>query len=109
LRGEYKLHQNFFSSKGVVVVPETLRASYLDQPDFDWNNPANITGCFAENKPVSFFPATITSKGDKSKYYIAEVVLSLNEGQSLGLNRSANILPQVQNSLSAIEPVIQSG
>jgi hypothetical protein len=37
------------------------------------------------------------------------VVLSLNEGQSLGLNSSANILPQVQNSLSEIEPVIQSG
>jgi hypothetical protein len=116
LGGEYKLHQCFFSSEGVVVVPETLKASYLDQPDFDWNHPANVTGCFAEKKPVSFFPATITkseprtrTKSDKSKYYIAGVVLSLNEGQSLGLNRSANILPQVQNSLSEIEPVIQSG
>jgi hypothetical protein len=118
LGGEYKLHQCFFSSEGVAVVPETLKASYLDQPDFDWNNPANVTGCFAEKKPVSFFPATITkseprtrttTKSDKSKYYIAGVVLSLNEGQSLGLNRSANILPQVQNSLSEIEPVIQSG
>jgi hypothetical protein len=93
LGDEYKLHQYFFSSKGVVVVPETLRASYLDQPDFDWNNPANVTDCFAEKKPVSFFPATITSIGDKSKYYIAGVALSLNEGQSLGLNSSANILP----------------
>ena len=118
LGAEYVLHQCFFSSKGVEVVPETLKASYLDQPDFDWNNPANVTGCFAEKKPVSFFPATITkseprtrttTKSDKSKYYIAGVVLSLNEGQSLGLNRSANILPQVQNSLSEIEPVIQSG
>ena len=53
---------------------------------------------------------TITeSKSDKSKYYIAGVVLSLNEGQSLGLNSSANILPEVQNSLSELEPVIQSG
>ena len=53
---------NTFSAlnKGVVVVPETLKASYLDQPDFDWNNPANVTGCFAEKKPVSFFLATIT-------------------------------------------------
>jgi hypothetical protein len=107
LGGEYKLHEYFFSSKGVVVVPETLKASYLDQPDFDWNNSANVTGYFAEKKPVSFFPATITSKGDKSKYYIAGVVLSLNEGQSLRLNRSANILPPVQNSLSEIEPVIR--
>ena len=116
LGGEYILQQCFFSSEGVVVVPETLKASYLDQPDFDWNNPANVTGCFAEKKPVSFFPATITksepitrTKSVKSKYYIAGVVLSLNEGQSLGLNSSANILPQVQNSLSEIEPVIQSG
>ncbi len=104
--GEYVLHQYFFSSKGVVVAPETLKAIYLDQPDFNWNNPANVTGCFAEKKSVSFFPATITLKGDKSKYYIAGVVLSLNEGQSLGLNSSENILPQVQNSLSEIEPVI---
>ena len=37
------------------------------------------------------------------------MVLSLKEGQSLRLNSSANILPQVQNSLSEIEPVIQSG
>jgi hypothetical protein len=114
LGGEYKLHQYFFSSKGVEVVPETLKASYLDQPDFDWNNPANVTGYFAEKKPVSFFPATITkseprTKNDKSKYYIAGVVLSLNEGQSLGLNSSANIVPQVQDSLSEIETVIQSG
>jgi hypothetical protein len=58
LGGKYVLHQYFFSSKGVVVAPETLKASYLDQPDFNWNNPANVTGCFAEKKPVSFFPAT---------------------------------------------------
>ena len=53
---EYVLHQYFFSSKGVVVAPETLRASYVDPPDFNWNNPANVNGCFAEKKPVSFFP-----------------------------------------------------
>ena len=82
LGGEYVLHQYFFSSQGVKVVPESLKASYLDQPDYDWNNPANVNGCFAEKKPVSFFPATIKEK--KSKYYIAGVVLSLNEGQSLG-------------------------
>jgi hypothetical protein len=38
------------------------------------------------------------------------VVLSLNnEGQSLGFNGSGNILPEVQNSLSEVDPVIQSG
>ena len=50
------------------------------------------------------------SKSDKLKYYIAGVVLNLNEGQSLGLNSSGNILPVVQNSsLSEVDPVIQSG
>ncbi len=92
---EYVLHQYFFSFKGVVVVPETLRTSYLDQPDFNWNNPTNVNDCFAEKKPVSFFPATITkseprTKNDKSKYDIAGVVLSLNEGQSLGLNSTSS-------------------
>ena len=55
-------------------------------------------------------PATITeSKSDKLKYYLAGgVFLSLNEGQSLGLNGSGNILPEVQNSLSEANPVIQS-
>ena len=53
---------------------------------------------------------TITeSKSDKLKYYLAGVVLSLNEGQNLGLNGSGNILPEVQNSLSEVDPVIQSG
>ncbi len=33
----------------------------------------------------------------------------MNVGQSLGLNSSEYILPQVQNSLSEIEAVIQSG
>ena len=84
LGSEYVLHQYFFSSKGVVVEPETLKASYLDQPDYDRNNPANVNSFFAEKKPVSFFPATITkseprTKSDKLKYYIAGVVLSLNE------------------------------
>ena len=56
IKGTYKrgsfLHQYFFSSKGVA---EPLRASYLDQPDFDWNNPANVNGCFAENKKPFLF------------------------------------------------------
>ena len=55
-------------------------------------------------------PATITeSKSDKLKYYLAGVFLSLNKGQSLGLNGSGTILPEVQNSLSEADPVIQSG
>ena len=33
----------------------------------------------------------------------------MNEGQSLGLNGSGNILPEVQNSLNEIDPVIQCG
>ena len=33
----------------------------------------------------------------------------MNEGQSLGLNCSGNILSEVQNSLSEVDPVIHSG
>ena len=44
------------------------------------------------------------------RYYLAGVVLSLNEGQSLGLNGSGLILPEVQNSISQqVDPVVQSG
>ena len=62
-----------------------------------------------KRNPYLFSLRPSHQKGDKSKYYIAGVVLSLNEGQSFGLNSSANILPQVQNSLSEIRPAIQSG
>ena len=33
--GEYVLHQYFLSSQGVKVVSESLKASYLDHPDYD--------------------------------------------------------------------------
>ena len=38
--GEYILHQYFSSSSGVVVEPGPLKANYLNQVDYTWNDPA---------------------------------------------------------------------
>jgi hypothetical protein len=54
----------------------------------------------------SFFPSELKINGkEKCKYNIEGVVLSLNEGQKEGFVGVEKVLPNVQNSLSLLEPV----
>ncbi len=51
----------------------------------------------------SLFPAIINKS---EKFYLTGAVLCLNDGQEAGLNASKDVLLDVQNSLSQLDPVI---
>ena len=81
----------------------TCNVSYMD----DWD-PDIITVRLEtkKRKVQSFFPSELNPNSkDRCKYRIQGVVLSLNEGQKEGFGGVEKVLPNVQNSLSLLEPV----
>ena len=105
--GEYVVHQ-YFSNNNTSVPIGSKQLSYIDE----WESePYYVT---LENPrrdkkecSRSHFPAIINvSKSEK--FYLTGAVLCLNQGQEAGLTASKDVLPDVQNSLSQLDPVIFS-
>jgi hypothetical protein len=102
--GEYVVHQ-YFSNNNTTVPIASKQLSYIDE----WESePYYVT---LENQKRdkkdcsrSHFPAIINvSKSEK--FYLTGAVLCLNEGPEAGLTASEDVLPDVQNSLSQLDPV----
>jgi uncharacterized protein YciU (UPF0263 family) len=83
----------------------TCNVSYMDE--WDPNN-STVRLETKKTKVQSFFPSELKINGkEKCKYNIEGVVLSLNEGQKEGFVGVEKVLPNVQNSLSLLEPVLE--
>ncbi len=95
--GEYVVHQYISNNNTTVLIVDawvsepysvTLEDQKRDKKDYS----------------RSHFPAIINvSKSEK--FYLTGAVLCLNEGLLAGLTASEDVLPDVQNSLSQLDPV----
>ncbi len=102
--GEYVVHQ-YFSNNNTTVPIASKQLSYIDE----WESePYYVT--LEDQKwdkkdcSRSHFPAII-NVSKPEKFYLTGAVLCLNEDQEAGLTASEDVLPDVQNSLSQLDPV----
>jgi hypothetical protein len=114
---EYILHQ-YFSNTNTVEPKKKVVVSYIAD---DWEEGGPHIPTSEQKKPTSFFPPTIDGPksptarkqqkgGEKAEpkpvYVLDGVVMCLNAGQEEGL---FNGYLSVENSLSQLDPVLQSG
>jgi hypothetical protein len=113
---EYLLHQ-YFSNINTVDPRKKVVVSYIAD---DWVEGGPHIPTSEQKNPTSFFPTTIDGpksptprkqqKGEKAEpkpvYVLDGVVMCLNAGQEEGL---FNGYLSMENSLSQLDPVLQSG
>jgi hypothetical protein len=100
--GEYVVHQ-YISNINTAVPIVSKQVSYIDSEVTLEEQKRDKK----EPHSRSHFPAIINvSKSEK--FYLTGAVLCLNQGQEAGLTASNDVLPDVQNSLSQLDPVIFS-
>jgi hypothetical protein len=100
------VHQDFSNTNAKVPIVSN-KVSYIDAWDESETYSVSLEDQKRDKKEYhsrSLFPAIINvSKSEK--FYLTEAVLCLNQGQLAGLSASEDVLPEVQNSLSQLDPV----